>query len=36
MRVLVIEDYQALQEAVTQALRESSFAVDTTGDGEAE
>ncbi len=34
MRVLVVEDYPVLREALTQGLREAGFAVDATGDGE--
>jgi DNA-binding response OmpR family regulator len=34
MRVLVVEDYLPLQEAVTTGLREAGYAVDVTGDGE--
>ncbi|MCA9063284.1 MAG: response regulator transcription factor [Planctomycetaceae bacterium] len=33
MRVLVIEDYEPVREAVAQGLRESGFAVDETADG---
>ena len=33
MRVLVVEDYAPIREAVTQGLRESGFGVDATGDG---
>jgi DNA-binding response OmpR family regulator len=33
MRVLLIEDYQPVRTAVALGLRESTFAVDTTGDG---
>jgi heavy metal sensor kinase len=34
MRILVVEDYLPLQEAVTTGLREAGYAVDVTGDGE--
>jgi DNA-binding response OmpR family regulator len=34
MRVLVIEDYRPVREALTKGLREAGFAVDSTGDGE--
>lgn len=34
MRVLVVEDYPPLREAVAKGLREAGFAVDGTGDGE--
>ncbi len=33
MRVLVVEDYAPIREAVTQGLRESGFGVDATSDG---
>lgn len=33
MRVLVIEDYAPVREAVTQGLKESGFAVDSSSDG---
>ncbi len=33
MRVLVVEDYEPIREAVAQALREDGFAVDTAIDG---
>ncbi|HRX86924.1 MAG TPA: response regulator transcription factor [Phycisphaerae bacterium] len=33
MRVLVIEDYAPLREAVAQALAEAGYAVDASGDG---
>jgi two-component system copper resistance phosphate regulon response regulator CusR len=33
MKVLLIEDYQPLREAVARGLREAGFAVDATGDG---
>lgn len=33
MRVLVVEDEQALREQIARALRERGFAVDETGDG---
>jgi DNA-binding response OmpR family regulator len=34
MRLLVVEDYVPLQEALVEGLREAGFAVDATGDGE--
>jgi DNA-binding response OmpR family regulator len=34
MRVLVVEDYAPVREAVAQALREAGFAVDAAADGE--
>ncbi|KPL20305.1 MAG: hypothetical protein AMJ75_11970 [Phycisphaerae bacterium SM1_79] len=34
MRLLVIEDYRPLQQALTKGLREAGFAVDTTRDGQ--
>lgn len=34
MRLLVIEDYQPLQNSVVRGLREAGYAVDATGDGE--
>lgn len=34
MRILLIEDYRPLQKSLAKGLRESGFAVDTTGDGE--
>lgn len=34
MRVLVVEDYSPVRDAVAKGLREAGFAVDTTGDGE--
>jgi DNA-binding response OmpR family regulator len=34
MRILVIEDYVPVQEAVATGLREAGYAVDVTGDGE--
>ena len=33
MRILVIEDYDPLRNALVQALRESDYSVDETGDG---
>ncbi|MCK4752208.1 MAG: response regulator transcription factor [Planctomycetes bacterium] len=33
MKLLLIEDYKPLQKSLTKGLRESGFAVDTTGDG---
>ena len=33
MRVLVVEDYTPVREAVTQGLREAGFAVDSASDG---
>lgn len=33
MRVLVVEDYAPIREAVAKGLREASFAVDAAGDG---
>ena len=33
MRVLLVEDYDPLARALTQALREAGYAVDATGDG---
>ena len=33
MRILLIEDYLPLQKSLAKGLRESGFAVDTTGDG---
>lgn len=34
MRVLLVEDYTPIREAITQSLIESGFAVDATADGE--
>jgi len=34
MRVLLVEDYEPIREAVTEGLREAGFAVDTAADGE--
>ncbi len=34
MRVLVVEDYQVLREALAQGLREAGYAVDAAGDGQ--
>ncbi|MCP3918933.1 MAG: response regulator transcription factor [bacterium] len=34
MRILVIEDYDPLRNALVQALRESDYSVDETGDGQ--
>ncbi len=34
MRVLVVEDYEAVRKAVSQALAEDGFVVDQTGDGD--
>jgi DNA-binding response OmpR family regulator len=34
MRLLVVEDYLPLQQALVEGLREAGFAVDATGDGE--
>jgi len=34
MRLLLIEDYRPLRQSLTKGLRESGFAVDTTGNGE--
>jgi DNA-binding response OmpR family regulator len=34
MRLLLIEDYRPLRQSLAKGLRESGFAVDTTGDGE--
>lgn len=34
MRVLVIEDYLPLKQALEKGLREAGYAVDTTGDGQ--
>ena len=34
MRILVVEDYEPVREAVAQGLRESGFAVDTASDGD--
>lgn len=34
MRVLVVEDYRPVREALVKGLREAGFAVDATGDGE--
>ncbi len=34
MRILLVEDYEPLRNAVAQGLREAGFAVDATGDGE--
>ncbi len=34
MRILLVEDYEPLRNAVAQGLREAGFAVDVTGDGE--
>ncbi len=33
MRVLVVEDFKALQESIAQALREQAYVVDVAGDG---
>ena len=33
MRVLVVEDYAPVREAVAQGLREAGFAVDSASDG---
>lgn len=33
MRILVIEDYEPIRSAVTQALAEDGYAVDSVGDG---
>jgi DNA-binding response OmpR family regulator len=35
MRILVVEDYEPVREALTQGLREAGFAVDVAGDGDA-
>jgi two-component system OmpR family response regulator len=34
MRVLVVEDYRPIQQAVAKGLREAGFAVDASGNGE--
>ncbi len=34
MRLLIVEDYRPLRESLAKGLREESFAVDATGDGE--
>lgn len=34
MRVLVVEDYPPIRDAVAKGLREAGFAMDATGDGE--
>jgi len=34
MRILVVEDYEPLREALAQGLREAQFAVDLAGDGD--
>src|SRR4030095_833286 len=34
MKVLVVEDFPLLRDAVVQGLREAGYAVDSTGDGE--
>lgn len=34
MRVLIVEDYPPVREALVKGLREAGFAVDATGDGE--
>jgi DNA-binding response OmpR family regulator len=34
MRILVVEDYEPIQEAVAQGLREAGFAVDVASDGQ--
>jgi DNA-binding response OmpR family regulator len=34
MRVLLVEDYEALRESLAKGLREAGFAVDAAGDGE--
>lgn len=34
MRILIIEDYASLRNALVKGLREAGFAVDSTGDGE--
>ncbi|MCX5644238.1 MAG: response regulator transcription factor [Phycisphaerae bacterium] len=34
MRLLLIEDYRPLRESLAKGLREASFAVDSTGDGQ--
>jgi DNA-binding response OmpR family regulator len=34
MRLLLIEDYRPVREALTKGLREAGYAVDSTGDGE--
>jgi DNA-binding response OmpR family regulator len=34
MRVLVVEDYEPVREAVAEGLRDAGFAVDVAGDGE--
>ncbi len=34
MRLLLVEDYRPLRESLTKGLRETGFAVDSTGDGE--
>src|SRR6476620_5902043 len=34
MRVLVVEDYEPLREALAEGLREAEFAVDLAGDGD--
>jgi DNA-binding response OmpR family regulator len=33
MRLLLVEDYRPLRESLTKGLRETGFAVDSTGDG---
>ncbi len=35
MRVLVVEDYEPVREALVQGLREAEFAVDSASDGDA-
>jgi DNA-binding response OmpR family regulator len=35
MRILIVEDYEPLREALAQGLREAQFAVDVAGDGDA-
>ena len=35
MRLLVVEDYEPVREALTQGLREAGFAVDSAADGDA-
>jgi DNA-binding response OmpR family regulator len=35
MRLLVVEDYEPVREALTQGLREAGFAVDVAADGDA-
>lgn len=34
MRILVIEDHKTLRESIVQFLREASFVVDSTGEGD--